>query len=46
MKMPKQLKGFNLFTDGENQYGVIVDISRPKISRKTEDYTPVAQWAN
>ncbi|MDK4545463.1 phage major tail tube protein [Kingella kingae] len=40
MKMPKQLKGFNLFTDGENQYGVIVDISRPKISRKTEDYTP------
>lgn len=40
MKMPKQLKGFNLFVDGENQYGVIVDISRPKIARKTEDYTP------
>nr|DAR86404.1 MAG TPA: FIIR2 tail protein [Caudoviricetes sp.] len=40
MKMPKQLKAFNLFVDGENQYGVTVDIQRPKISRKTEDYTP------
>lgn len=40
MKMPKQLKGFNIFVDGENQYGVTVDISRPKIARKTEDYTP------
>lgn len=40
MKMPKQLKGFNLFADGENQYGVTVDITRPKITRKTEDYTP------
>lgn len=40
MKMPKQLKGFNLFVDGENQYGVLVEITRPKITRKTEDYTP------
>ena len=40
MKMPRILKGFNLFVDGENQYGVIVDVTRPKIARKTEDYTP------
>ena len=40
MKMPKILKGFNAFVDGENQYGVTVDITRPKITRKTEDYTP------
>jgi phage major tail tube protein len=40
MKMPKVLKGFNIFVDGENQYGVTVDVTRPKIARKTEDYTP------
>lgn len=40
MKMPKVLKGFNIFVDGENQYGVTVDVTRPKITRKTEDYTP------
>lgn len=40
MKMPKVLKGFNAFVGGENQYGVTVDITRPKITRKTEDYTP------
>ena len=40
MKMPKVLKGFNLFVDGVSQYGVVVDITRPKISRQTETYTP------
>lgn len=40
MKMPKILKSFNLFVDGENQVGVVVDITRPKITRKTEDYAP------
>lgn len=40
MKMPKQLKGFTVYVDGEDQYGVVVDITRPKIARKTEDYTP------
>ena len=40
MKMPRILKGFNLFVDGDNQYGVTVDVTRPKIARKTEDYTP------
>ena len=40
MKMPRILKGFNLFVDGENQYGIVVDVTRPKIARKTEDYTP------
>ncbi|MDU1346558.1 MAG: phage major tail tube protein, partial [Eikenella corrodens] len=36
MKMPRILKGFNLYIDGENQYGVIVDVTRPKIARKTD----------
>lgn len=40
MKMPKQLKGFTVYVDDEDQYGVVVDITRPKIARKTEDYTP------
>ena len=40
MKMPKVLKSFNLFVDGVNQYGVLVDITRPKISRQTETCTP------
>lgn len=40
MKLPRQLKGFNAFVNGEDKYGIVVDINRPKISRKTEDYTP------
>lgn len=40
MKLPLNLKGFNLFVDGEDKYGIVVDVTRPKIARKTEDYTP------
>lgn len=40
MKLPLNLKGFNLFVDGEDKYGLVVDVTRPKIARKTEDYTP------
>nr|WP_314269824.1 phage major tail tube protein [uncultured Kingella sp.] len=40
MHLPRILKGFNAFINGEDKYGIVVDISRPKISRKTEDYTP------
>ena len=40
MKMPRILKAFNLFIDGMNQHGIVADVTRPKIARKTEDYTP------
>ena len=39
-KLPRVLKGFNAFINGDNQHGVLVEITRPKIARKTEDYTP------
>ena len=40
MQLPRQLKGFTAFINGEDKYGIVVDIGRPKIARKTEDYTP------
>lgn len=40
MQLPFILKGFNVFTDGLNKYGVLMDVKRPKIAYKTEDYTP------
>lgn len=40
MKLPKQLKGFNLFIEGMNQYGVTVNIKRPSVKFATEGYTP------
>ena len=39
-KLPRVLKGFNAFINGDNQHGVLVEITRPKIARTTEDYTP------
>lgn len=38
MKLPRHLKGVNAFVNGNNQYGVLMDISRPKIERDIEDY--------
>ena len=40
MQLPLILKGFNVFADGLNKYGVLMDIKRPKVAYKTEDYTP------
>lgn len=40
MQLPRILKGFTAFINGEDKYGIIVDIGRPKIRRKTEGYTP------
>ena len=34
------LKGFTPLSTDDNQHGVLVEITRPKIARKTEDYTP------
>lgn len=38
MALPKKLKDFNLFGDGNNWQGQISEITLPKLSRKTEEY--------
>ena len=38
MKLPLKLKGFNLFFEGLNMYGMVADVTRPKVTIKTEDY--------
>ena len=40
MKLPLKLKGFNLFFEGLNLYGLVADVTRPKVVFKTEDYRP------
>jgi len=36
--MPRKLKGFNLFQNGENFVGQVVEVTLPKLTRKMEDY--------
>jgi len=38
MALPKQLKDFNLFGDGENWQGQIPELNIPKLARKAEEY--------
>jgi uncharacterized protein len=38
MGMPRKLKGFNLFHNGENFVGQVVEVTLPKLTRKMEDY--------
>ncbi|KVN27025.1 phage tail protein [Burkholderia pyrrocinia] len=38
MAMPRKLKGFNLFQNGENFVGQVQEITLPKLTRKMEDY--------
>ncbi|KWC13806.1 phage major tail tube protein [Burkholderia ubonensis] len=38
MGMPRKLKGFNLFQNGENFVGQVNEITLPKLTRKMEDY--------
>lgn len=38
MSLPKKLKNFNLFVNGESYVGQIPEVNLPKLSRKTEDY--------
>lgn len=40
MKFPKILKAFNIFLDGVDHHAVAIDITRPKIAFKMNDYTP------
>lgn len=38
MALPRKLKHFNVYTDGNNYLGECVEITLPKLSRKMEDY--------
>ncbi|AWK14759.1 phage major tail tube protein [Candidatus Fukatsuia symbiotica] len=38
MALPRKLKYFNLFNDGDNYQGVVESITLPKLVRKLEDY--------
>lgn len=38
MSLPRKLKNFNLFVDGESYVGQITEVELPKLKRKTEDY--------
>jgi P2 family phage contractile tail tube protein len=38
MSLPRKLKNFNLFNDGESYLGLVPEITLPKLNRKTEDY--------
>ncbi|MFM0075277.1 phage major tail tube protein [Paraburkholderia sediminicola] len=38
MGMPRKLKGFNLFHNGNNFRGQVAEITLPKLTRKMEDY--------
>ncbi|MDR5797432.1 MULTISPECIES: phage major tail tube protein [unclassified Caballeronia] len=38
MGMPRKLKGFNLFHNGENFVGQVGEITLPKLTRKMEDW--------
>ncbi|CAN0621023.1 conserved protein of unknown function [Burkholderia multivorans] len=38
MGMPRKLKGFNLFQNGENFVGQIAEVTLPKLTRKMEDW--------
>ncbi|EPP4481360.1 phage major tail tube protein, partial [Salmonella enterica subsp. enterica serovar Montevideo] len=38
MAIPKKLRLFTMFVDGDNYIGKIHSVTLPKITRKTEDY--------
>ncbi|SUQ07556.1 phage major tail tube protein [Yokenella regensburgei] len=38
MAIPKKLRLFTMFVDGDNYIGKIPSVTLPKITRKTEDY--------
>ncbi|BCB23193.1 head closure [Burkholderia phage FLC5] len=38
MALPKKLKAFNLFQNGENFVGQVAEVTPPKLSRKMEAY--------
>jgi P2 family phage contractile tail tube protein len=38
MALPKKLKAFNLFHNGDNFVGEVAEVVPPKLTRKTEDF--------
>lgn len=38
MGLPRVLKNYNLFNDGESYMGQVEEVTLPKLARKTEDY--------
>lgn len=38
MGLPKKLKNFNLFNDGNSYMGLVPEVTLPKLSRKMEEY--------
>lgn len=38
MGLPRKLKDFNLFNDGQSYMGLVSEITLPKLSRKMEEY--------
>lgn len=38
MSLPRKLKNFNLFVNGESFAGLVPEVTLPKLSRKTEEY--------
>ena len=38
MALPKKLKYFNMFFDGDNYFGMVPEITPAKLTKKTEDY--------
>ena len=38
MAMPRKLKNFNVFYNGDNYIGRAAEVELPKLTRKTEDY--------
>lgn len=38
MALPKKLKDFNMFSDGNNWQGLIAELNIPKLARKMEEY--------
>lgn len=38
MAVPKHLRFFTLFVDGENEVGKVTSVTLPKLTRKTDSY--------
>lgn len=38
MSLPRKLKNFNLFVNGQSFAGLVPEVTLPKLSRKTEEY--------
>jgi P2 family phage contractile tail tube protein len=44
MAMPRKLKNFNVFYNGDNYIGLCSEVELPKLTRKTEDLQAGGMW--